>query len=136
GPAGCTVSGSWRQQSDGAVVEWNRDNVFEHPLLRYLPDGNLSGLTLSYREARTNCILMDSALFPTVDWPYLRIWAPDANGVEQVYRVRLRDAATPSAGSFANAQATFALGGALTAGDYEGLSGLGERYFRTVRSAE
>lgn len=133
---GFTISGSWRQQFDWAVVEWNRDNVFEHPLLRYLPDGDLSGLTLSYRETRTNCILMDSGLFPTVDWPYLRIWAPDANGVEQVYRVRLKGHATPTAGSFANAQATFTLGGTLTAGDYVELSWLDEHYYHQVTGSD
>ena len=53
---GFTVSGSWRQQFDWAVIEWNRDNVFEHPSFRYLPDGDLSGLTLAYDETRTNCI--------------------------------------------------------------------------------
>jgi hypothetical protein len=41
---GFTLSGSWRQQFDWAVVEWNRDNVYEHPALRYLPDGDLSGI--------------------------------------------------------------------------------------------
>src|SRR5262249_46833412 len=49
-----TVSGSWRQQFDWAVLEWNRDNVIEHPALRNLPDGDLSGLALSYEEVRTN----------------------------------------------------------------------------------
>ncbi|HYM09936.1 MAG TPA: hypothetical protein VEU62_04355 [Bryobacterales bacterium] len=130
--SGFTVSGSWRQQFDWAVVEWNRDNVYEHPLLRYLPDGNLSGLTLSYQETRTNCILMDSTLFPTVDWPYLRIWAPDATGTEQVYRVPLKNYATAAAGSFANAQATFTLGGTLTAGDYVELSWMNEHYYHQV----
>ena len=38
-PNSFTLSGSWRQQFDWAVVEWNRDNVFEHPLFRTLPDG-------------------------------------------------------------------------------------------------
>ena len=60
---GFTVSGCWRQQFDWAVVEWNRDNVFEHPALRNLPDGDLSGLQLSYQETRTNCIPMDSTLY-------------------------------------------------------------------------
>ena len=50
---GFTVSGSWRQQFDWAVLEWNRDNVFEHPALRNLPDGDLSGVHLSYQEVRT-----------------------------------------------------------------------------------
>ena len=65
--SGFTVSGCWRQQFDWVVVEWNRDNVFEHPALRNLPDGDLSGLRLTYEETRTNCIPLDSTLFPTVD---------------------------------------------------------------------
>ena len=47
---GFTVSGTWRQQFDWAVIEWNRDNVYEHPLFRNLPDGDLSGLTLILRR--------------------------------------------------------------------------------------
>ena len=46
------------------MIEWNRDNVFEHPVFRYLPDGDLSGLTLSYQETRENCIALDSDLYP------------------------------------------------------------------------
>ena len=44
---GFTVSGCWRQQFDWAVIEWNRDNVFEHPELRNLP------------ECFDNCLLCD-----------------------------------------------------------------------------
>jgi len=73
--SGFTVSGTWRQQFDGAVIEWNRDNVYEHPLFRNLPDGDLSGLTLTYDETRDNCIPLDSTLYATVDWPSLRVWA-------------------------------------------------------------
>ena len=130
------MSGTWRQQFDWAVVEWNKHNVFEHPLLRNLPDGDLSGLTLSYREQRTNCILMDSSLFPTVDWPYLRIWAEDAGGQEQLYRVRLSDNATATQGSFVSAQATFSLLGVLTAGDVVELAWLDEHYFHTILSSD
>ena len=64
---GFTLSGKWRQQFDWAVVEWNRDNVFEHPALRYLPDGDLSGLTLVYEEERSGCIPVESNLVPVVD---------------------------------------------------------------------
>ena len=135
-PNGFTLSGTWRQQFDWAVVEWNKHNVFEHPLLRNLPDGDLSGLTLSYREQRTNCILMDSSLFPTVDWPYLRIWAEDAGGQEQLYRVRLSENATATQGSFVSAQATFSLLGALTAGDVVELAWLDEHYFHTILSSD
>src|ERR1700722_11228015 len=75
--SGFTVSGTWRQQFDWAVVEWNRDNTHEHPAFRYLPDGDLSGLVLSYKETRSNCIPMDSSLFATVDRPSLRVWTDD-----------------------------------------------------------
>ncbi len=118
---GFTVSGSWREQFDWAVIEWNRDNVFEHPALRNLPDGDLSGLTLSYQETRTNCIPMDSDLFHTVSWPFLRIWSPDDAGVEQVYQVPLTSYAMAIAGSFASAYADFTLSGSITAGDYVGI---------------
>ncbi len=120
--SGFRLSGTWRQQFDWAVVEWNRDNVFEHPALRNLPDGDLSGITLSYLESRTNCIPLDSNLFHTVSWPFLRVWAPDGSGVEQVYQVPIASYATPAAGSYASAYADFTLSGTLTAGDYVGIA--------------
>jgi hypothetical protein len=116
-PNGFTLSGSWRQQFDWAVVEWNRDNVFEHPALRYLPDGDLSGLQLSYQETRTNCIPFESSLYPTVDWPSLRIWAQDDSGNEQLYYVRLIEHAKPAAGSYQAARATMTLTGTATPGN-------------------
>ena len=123
--SGFTVSGSWRQQFDWAVVEWNRDNVFEHPAFRYLPDGDLSGLTLTYDETRENCVPADSDLFPTVDWPYLRLWAGAA---DTIYWVPLKDHATPLEGSFACATAEIELQGTITAGDYVGFRFLGEHH--------
>jgi hypothetical protein len=124
---GFTLSGGWRQQFDWAVVEWNRDNVFEHPAFRTLPDGDLSGLTLSYDETRENCIPLDSDLSATVDWPYLRIWAGD-NGAEEIYFVPLRDHATPIEGAYAAAYADFTLSGTITAGDYMGLAYTGAAF--------
>ncbi|HLJ47555.1 MAG TPA: hypothetical protein VKU01_16180 [Bryobacteraceae bacterium] len=126
-PNGFTVSGSWRQQFDWAVIEWNRDNVFEHPLFRKLPDGDLSGLLLSYDEVRTNCIPLDSDLYPTVDWPTLRIWADDGSG-EQVYRVLLADYATPVSGSYQNASTSLTLSGTPVQGDRVGFAFLTEQY--------
>ena len=104
---GFTVSGTWRQQFDWAVIEWNRDNVYEHPALRNLPDGDLSGLQLSYEETRENCIPLDSSLFHTVDWPSLRIWA-ESGGAETIYFVPLKEHATVIAGSYTPASAVFA----------------------------
>jgi len=125
--AGFKVSGCWRQQFDWVVLEWNRDNVFEHPLFRNLPDGDLSGLQLSYEETRTNCVPLDSDLYPTVDWPYLRVWA-EAAGTEQFYKVRLKDYATAVKGSYTAAWAEFELQGTPTAGDYIELAWLSEHH--------
>ncbi len=126
-PTGFTLSGCWRQQFDWAVVEWNRDNVFEHPLLRNLPDGNLSGLHLSYQETRTNCIPFDSTLWPTVDWPYLRVWS-DTAGVETLYQVPLSKCMKPVSGSYTAPTAQFELLGTVTTGDYIELAWLDQHF--------
>ncbi len=125
---GFTLSGSWRQQFDWAVVEWNRDNVYEHPSFRNLPDGDLSGLVLTYKETRTNCITLDSDLFATVDWPSLRVWATPTGGSETIYWVPLKLHATSVAGAYQNAFADFTLSGTLASGDYVGLATLTEHY--------
>lgn len=133
-PTGFTVSGTWRQQFDWVVVEWNRDNVFEHPALRNLPDGDLSGLTVSYEETRENCIALDSNLFPTVDWPYLRIWA-QTGGVENLYKVPLKKYAT-AIGTYQPASATFELQGSPTTGDYVELAWSSEHYTYQMRDGD
>ena len=132
---GFTVSGTWRQQADWAVVEWNRDNVFEHPLLRNLPDGDLSGVCLSYQETRTSCIPFDSVLWPTVDWPYLRVWA-DSAGIETLYQVPLAKYATPSAGGYSAPTAQFELQGSVTADDYIELAWLDQHFNYRLSSAD
>lgn len=124
---GYTVSGTWRQQFDWAVIEWNRDNVVEHPAFRPLPDGDLSGLTLSYLETRENCIPLDSTLYPTVSWPTLRIWANNGSG-EQIYQIPLTTYATAVAGSYQSARVQFTLSGTVTVGDYVGIAFLSEHY--------
>jgi hypothetical protein len=121
------VTGCWRQQFDWAVLEWTRDNIFEHPAFRYLPDGDLSGLRLSYEETRENCIALDSSWYATVDWPYLRVWA-ERNGVEALYKVPLEDHAMAVEGSFTGASATFELQGSVTVGDYIELAWLSEHF--------
>ncbi|MGD1092846.1 MAG: hypothetical protein ABSB35_12760 [Bryobacteraceae bacterium] len=135
--SGFTVSGTWRQQFDWAVIEWNRDNTHEHPAFRYLPDSDLSGLVLSYQETRTNCIPMDSALFATVDWPSLRIWAT-SGGVESIYYVTLYQPsiAMPIAGSFQCAYADFTLSGTVASADYVGLAFLEENYTYQVTGSD
>ena len=133
-PTEFTLSGCWREQADWAVVEWNRDNVIEHPLLRNLPDGDLSGIQLSYQESRINCIPPDSVLWPTLDWPYLRVWA-DSNGVETLYQVPIAKYTTAlDAGSPPTAR--FQLTGALTAGDYIELAWLDEHFNYVIKAED
>jgi hypothetical protein len=129
--SGFTVSGTWRQQFDWCVVEWNRDNTYEHPIFRNLPDADLSGLVLSYQETRTNCIRLDSDLFPTVDWPWLRVWATATElgeTTEKIWWVPLTNHATPVTGSYQCAYADFTLSGTLSDGDYVGLAYMQEQY--------
>jgi hypothetical protein len=134
-PNGFTVSGCWRTQSDWVVVEWNRDNVFEHPVFRNLPDSDVSGLQLSYQETRTNSVAIDSSLYPTVDWPYLRVWADPGTG-EQIYRIPLIGHAAPVAGRYTPASATFELQGAATGGDYIELAWDEEHYTYQLYGAD
>ena len=120
---------SWRQQWDWAVVEWNRDNTFEHPLLRYLPDfgtPSFNGITLSYVEQRTNCVPMESNMFPSVEWPYLRIWVPNGTSRDDIYFVRLSDYAVAAPGSsYQNASLTMTLTGTVSPGLRVGLAFMG-----------
>jgi hypothetical protein len=132
--SGFTVSGCWRQQFDWAVAEWTRDNTFEHPALRNLPDGDLSGVHLSYEEVRTNCIPMDSTLYPTVDWPYLRVWAVSGD-VETLYKVSLKDHAT-AIGDAVAATAQFVLQGTPGAGDYIELAWLDQHFNYRITSKD
>jgi hypothetical protein len=120
---GFRVSGSWRQQFDWTVVEWNRDNVFEHPALRTLPDGDLSGLRLSYEETRTNCVPIDSTTYDPIGWSCLRIWE-ESGGQEHFHKVMLQNHATAFAGETTQPTAEFELQGTPTAGDYVELSWL------------
>uniref|UniRef100_Q01Z29 Non-contractile tail sheath TIM barrel domain-containing protein n=1 Tax=Solibacter usitatus (strain Ellin6076) TaxID=234267 RepID=Q01Z29_SOLUE len=131
---GFTVSGCWRQQFDWAVVEWTRDNTFEYPPLRNLPDGDLSGVHLTYEEVRTNCITLDSALYPTVDWPYLRIWAI-SGGIETLYRVPLKDHAA-AIGDYHAAKAVFELQGTPGPGDYIELAWLEQHFNYRVTASD
>ncbi len=120
---GFTVSGCWRQQFDWAVVEWNRDNVIDHPMLRNLPDGDLSGVQLSYEEVRTNCIPIDSNTYDSIGWSYLRVWEW-SDDQEHLHLVPLKPYATPVEGSYSPATVQFELQGTLTSGDYVELSWL------------
>ncbi len=144
GPAGFTLSGRWRQQFDWAVVEWNRDNTFEHPSLRYLPDGDLSGLKLTYIEQRRNCIPLESNLYPVVDWNDLRIWATPEGGTEQLYQVFFvnpygnapNGITTAPIGSYVPASATMLLTSSPGTGKRAGVAVLEQHYYYIVAGGD
>lgn len=119
------VSGTWRQQFDWCVVEWNQHNVFEHPAFRNLPNGDFTGYTLTYEESRENCHLMDSNLFAVVDWPSLRVWTGHA---DMPRKVRLRRYAEPIEGSWVSPAVELELQGSITDAGYIGISFLDETW--------
>ena len=105
---GFKVSGVFRDAADFAVlVLWDRDDFFGHPRFSYLPDGDLSGITLSFDLHYDNLQPIDSPKFPTIDWPYLNCLKTDGTLVQ----LRLFDRATLVGGTYSKAQGTFTLNG-------------------------
>ena len=75
---GFKVSGVFRDPADFCVLTlYDCDNFFEHPSLKYLPDTNFDGLTLSFDVHYTGLRNLDSPLYPIIDWPYLDVIQPD-----------------------------------------------------------
>jgi hypothetical protein len=103
-PTGFTVSGTFRDPADFAVaVLYDADNYYEHPSLKYLPDFNFSGLTLSFDLNYTDGLQpIDSPKFNWIDWATLDLILADGTTAQ----VRLFDHATLVGASFPAAQAT------------------------------
>ena len=72
-PTGFTASGTFRDPADFAVaVLYDVDNYYEHPLIKYLPDFNLAGLTLTFDLQYTDGLQpIDSPKHNWVDWATL-----------------------------------------------------------------
>jgi hypothetical protein len=70
---GFQISGIFRDPADFAVaVLYDTDNVFEHPSIKYLPDFNLAGLTLSFSLLYTDALQpIDSPKYNWIDWATL-----------------------------------------------------------------
>jgi len=68
------VSGVFRDPADFCVlVLYDMDNFFEHPLLKYLPDADFDGLTLTFDVHYSGLRPLDSPRYATIDWPYLDV---------------------------------------------------------------
>ena len=71
---GFTVSGIFRDPADFCVLMLHdADNFYEHPSIRYLPDTNFSGLTLTFDAHYSGLHTLDSPRYATIDWPYLDV---------------------------------------------------------------
>jgi hypothetical protein len=105
---GFKVSGVFRDAADFAVlVLWDRDDFFGHPRFAYLPDGDFSGITLSFDLHYENLQPIDSPKFATLDWPYLNCLTTDG----ALAQLRLFDRAVQVGGSFTKAEGAFTLNG-------------------------
>src|SRR3954471_23685151 len=70
---GFRASGTFRDPADFAVaVLYDADNFFEHPSIRYLPDFDFDGLTLSFDVQYSSGLQpIDSPKYNWIDWATL-----------------------------------------------------------------
>lgn len=99
------VSGIFRDAADFAVlILYDADNFYEHPLLKYLPDFDFTGLVLTFDLAYgTGLQPIDSPKYNWIDWASLDCVREDGSTAN----VRLWDYAALQAGSFSVASGTF-----------------------------
>jgi len=103
---GFKVAGVFRDAADFCVlVLWDRDDFFGHPRFSYLPDGDFSGIVLTFDLAYQNLQPIDSPKFATIDWPYLNCLKTDGT----LKQIKLFDHATQVGGSYTAASGTFTL---------------------------
>lgn len=121
-PTGFTVSGTFHDPADFAVaVLYDADNYFEHPSIKYLPDFNFAGLTLTFNLNYTDGVQpIDSPKFNWIDWATLDCVKSDVNSTPA--QVNLWDNATLVGSSFPAATATCnILAGASSPGTISGI---------------
>ena len=100
------VSGIFRDPADFAVlILYDADNFYEHPRLKYLPDTNFDGLTLTFYVNYSGLMPIDSPKYPTIDWPFLDVIRPDSTTA----RIRLFDHAEQTAGTYSAASGQFVI---------------------------
>ena len=98
---GFTVSGTFRDPADFAVaVLYDADNYYEHPLIKYLPDFNLAGLTLNFNLNYSDAVQpIDSPKSNWIDWATLDCIREDGTTakINLFENAMLVDAAFPAA---------------------------------------
>lgn len=109
------ISGHFVDPADFCVVViHDADDVFSHLRLKYLPNFDFAGHTLSFDLAYSNLQPIDSPKFPTIDWPFLDLILEDGSTAQ----VPLFHHAVHVGGSFTPATASVAISAATPlAGD-------------------
>jgi hypothetical protein len=104
-PSGFQVSGVFRDPADFAVLTlYDADDFYDHPSIRYLPNFDFTGLTLTFDVAYSDGLMpLDSPKYPTIDWPYLDVQPPTGNAVQ----IRLFDHAQQVGGDYSAASGQF-----------------------------
>ena len=102
------VSGNFRDAADFAVVVlWDADNFYEHPRLKFLPDFNFAGLTLTFdMQYDTGLQPVDSPKYNWIDWATLDCVRSDTGASSSI---ALWDHCTLASGNFTAASGTFQL---------------------------
>ncbi|MDQ6663922.1 MAG: hypothetical protein M3Z23_05975 [Acidobacteriota bacterium] len=99
------VSGTFRDPADFAVlILWDADDFYEHPSIKYLPDFNFAGTTLTFDVVYDSGLQpLDSPKYNWIDWATLDATRADGTTAQ----VRLWDFATLQAGDFTAAAGVF-----------------------------
>lgn len=107
-PNSFKVSGMFRDPADFAVlVLYDADNFYDHPRLKYLPDFNFDGLTLTCDVRYSGLIPLDSPKFATIDWPYLDVITE--TGEQKQITLFDTTRAVQVDGTYSKAEATFVI---------------------------
>jgi hypothetical protein len=103
---GFTLSGVFRDSADFAVlILWDEDDYFGHPSIRYLPDSDFSGLTLTFDLAVDKLVGIDSAKSPTISWDSLSYVLEDGTRGT----IPLLEHATNVGGTYTSASGVFTI---------------------------
>ncbi len=107
-PTGFQISGVFRDPADFAVaVLYDADNAFEHPSIRYLPDFNLTGLTLNFSLIYSDEVQpIDSPKYNWIDWATLDVVREDGSSPSPAAPISLIDNSMLADAEFPAASAT------------------------------
>ena len=118
-PTGFSVCGVFRDMADFCVlVIYDADNTFEHYSVRYLPDFDLSGMTLNFNLNYLGLQPIDSAKYSWIDWAQLDVITTE--GVSK--QVVLWDHASLAGGNYTTAQGSFTISAVGSCTTYDRLT--------------